>query len=65
MTKSPQTNKKAMFHELRNCLGPIQTFLQVVPLDSNPELKNFRKLCQENLVRLNELIKQLQEILSE
>lgn len=65
MAQNQKANKKAMLHELRNCLGPIQTFLQVVPLDSNPELKNFRKLCQENLVRLNELIKQLQEILSE
>lgn len=62
MIKKSKEDKKILFHKLRNCLGPIQTFLQVVPLDSNPELKNFHKLCQENLVKLNELIKQLEEI---
>lgn len=54
--------KRELIHQLKNCLGPIQTFLQVVDTSKDKRLNGFQKLCEEKLVQLQELLKKLEEI---
>ena len=50
-----------MIHQIRNHLGPIQTFLDVVDTKSNPQLHTFQKTCVESLNALKELLDELEE----
>ena len=53
--------KKILFHKIRNCLGPLQTFLDVVDTSQDAKLQDFQKLCKENFSQLKELLKKIEE----
>lgn len=54
-------NRAKLFHQIRNCINPIQTFLHVVDTaKEDPKLHNFQKLCKENLEELKTLLEHLE-----
>lgn len=52
---------KQILHQLRNCLGSIQTFLDVVNVDGeDPKLERLHQRSKENLTQIKELLKKLE-----
>lgn len=53
---------KDFFHQIRNALSPIQTFIDIVevPLEDN-KLKIFQQRCKEKVEEIKELLKDLEE----
>lgn len=55
-------DKRELFHQIRNCLNPLKTFLEAVDTSSSePDLRKFHTLCRDSFTRLVELIKRLEE----
>lgn len=55
--------KRVLFHQIRNCLNPLQTFLEVVETDEegNPKLKEFHQECKEKILKLGQLLDELEK----
>lgn len=55
--------KKSLLHALRNLLGPIQTFLQVVDTSqADSKVREVHERCKENVTEIQELLKKLDGI---
>lgn len=53
-------DKPALLHKIRNCLGPLQTFLEVVDLEkADPEIRAFHERCKVKFAELKELLEVL------
>lgn len=55
--------KRVLFHQIRNCLNPLQTFLEVVETkeEENPKLKEFHQECKGKILKLSQLLDELEK----
>ena len=50
-----------IIHKIRNCLGSLQTFLEVVNTDrEDPKIQRLQQTCRENITQIGELLKKLE-----
>jgi len=60
-TMGKKSDKAQLFHKIRNCINPIQTFLHLVDTHKeDPKLQKFQELCKENLEELKTLLENLE-----
>ena len=53
--------KRDTLHKIRNHLGALQTFLEIVELpDENEKLRRLQQTCKEGLEAINKLLKNLE-----
>lgn len=52
-------SKREIFHKIRNCIGPIQAFLDVIELEDD-RLKEFHQRCKNSFSYLKDLLTRLE-----
>ncbi|OGQ04786.1 MAG: hypothetical protein A3F82_07965 [Deltaproteobacteria bacterium RIFCSPLOWO2_12_FULL_44_12] len=61
-SNSSQSSKAALLHKIKNCLAPLQTFLDVIDTSKEePKLQKFHQTCIESFNEVKTLLKKLEE----
>lgn len=57
-----EIDKKKLFHQIRNCLNPVFTFVQMIDTSlMEPRVQTFQKNCIKHCEEALDLLKKLEE----